>query len=108
MITLRTARWLGASIALATASVGVAWAQTPPAATNVGPGRIICRSGTACELTIGTPVSLRYKVDPAALAPADKDRLTKQCTAKATPCIATVTGTETPSVVKAASIKFYN
>ena len=47
-------------------------------------------------------------LDPAALAGADKDRLTKQCTAKAAPCIATVTGTEIKGGLKTASIKFYN
>jgi len=38
-----------------------------PAATDVGPGKIFCRTPTSCELDIGTPVSLRYKIDPAAL-----------------------------------------
>ena len=89
-------------------AAATAWAQARPAATNVGPGRIICRTATSCELDIGTPVSLRYKIDPAALPAADKDRLTKQCTANGTPCVATVTGTETKAGVKAASIKFYN
>jgi hypothetical protein len=101
----RTAAWLAAIVV---GTIGVAWAQTQPAATSVGPGRITCHGATNCELGIGSPVSLRYKIDPSALAAADKDRLTKQCTAKAPPCVVTVTGTETPSVVKAASIKFYN
>ena len=83
-------------------------ALAQPAQTSVGPGRITCHSATSCELTIGTPVSLRYKINLAALPAADKDRLTKQCTAKGTPCIATVTGTEDKTGVKAASIKFYN
>jgi hypothetical protein len=83
-----------------------AWAQ--PSATSVGPGRITCRGATACELDIGTPPSLKYKIDPSGLAAADKDRLARQCTAKGAPCIATVTGSETHSGVKAASIKFYN
>ncbi len=109
----KAARSFGIIVAVAAGSVTMASAQaqpasTTPAATNVGPGRITCHSGKSCELTIGTPISLRYKIDPAALAAPDKERLTKQCTAKATPCIATVTGTETPKVVKAASIKFYN
>lgn len=85
-----------------------AWAQAQPAATNVGPGRIICRGATACELDIGTPASLKYRIDPSALAAADKERLIKQCTAKGTPCVATVTGMETKTGVKATSIKFYN
>jgi len=85
-----------------------AWAQSQPSTTSVGPGRITCRSATSCELDIGTPPSLRYKIDPSALAAADKDRLVKSCTAKGTPCIATVTGTDNKTIVKAASIKFYN
>ena len=104
----KTARWFGAMAVLTACGGANAWAQAQPAPTNVGPGRVICRSATACDLEIGTPASLRYKIDPAALAAADKDRLTKQCTPKATPCVATVTGTETKTVVKAASIKFYN
>lgn len=108
MYTSVVARSLGLSIALATLAAASAWAQAQPASTNVGPGRIICRSATACELEIGTPPSLKYRIDPTALSDADKDRLTKQCTAKAPPCIATVTGTESKSVVKAVSIKFYN
>jgi hypothetical protein len=91
---------------LATLSASPLLAQ--PASTSVGPGRIICRSATSCELDIGTPPSLKYRIDPSALGEADKERLTKQCTAKGTPCIATVTGSETKGVVKAASIKFYN
>jgi hypothetical protein len=94
--------------AIATLTATGLSAQTQPPATSVGPGRIICRSATICELDIGTPASLKYRIDPSALAAADKERLTKQCTAKATPCVATVTGPETKSGVKAASIKFYN
>lgn len=86
---------------------GVSFAQAQPAPTNVGPGRITCASAKSCELTIGTPVSLRYKIDPVALPSADKDRLAK-CTAKATACIATVTGTEEKAGVKASGIKFFN
>jgi hypothetical protein len=52
--------------------------------------------------------TLKYKIDPSALPAADKDRLTKQCIAKGTPCVVTVTGSETKAGVKAASIKFYN
>lgn len=97
-----------AVVLLGSLGVSYADAQTSPATTNVGPGRVFCRSATACELDIGTPASLKYKIDPGALAAADKERLTKTCTPKATACIATVTGTETNGGVKAASIKFYN
>jgi len=89
-------------------SVG-AWAQTPAAApTSAGPGRITCSSATSCELGVGSPVSIRYKIDPSALPDADKTRLVKQCTAKATPCVATVDGTEAKAVIKASKIKFFN
>jgi hypothetical protein len=106
---MQALRQLLATTALLAVSAAPAWAQaTPPASTNVGPGRVICRSATACELDIGTPPRLKYKIDPSALAAADKERLVKQCTTKGTPCIATVTGSETAAGVKAASIKFYN
>jgi hypothetical protein len=102
------ARWFGVTVVVAAAGATTAWAQVPGAATNVGPGRIICRNATSCELDIGTPASLKYRIDPAALATADKDRLIKRCTVKTTPCVATVTGTETRTGVKADSNKFYN
>ena len=111
------ARWFGMRVALATLGATPVWAQsqptptpapTPPAPTSVGPGRIICHNASTCELGIGTPATLKYKIDPSALPAADKDRLTKQCTAKGTPCVVTVTGSETKTGVKAASIKFYN
>jgi hypothetical protein len=106
------ARWFGMTVALATWGATPVWAQTQPAAspapTNVGPGRIICHNASACELSIGAPATLKYKIDPSALPAADKDRLTKQCIAKGTPCVVTVTGSETKAGVKAASIKFYN
>lgn len=108
MYTSVMTRLFGVAIALAALSAAPAWAQGQPASSSIGPGRITCRSATACELDIGTPPSLRYRVDPTALAAPDKDRLTKQCTAKGTPCIATVNGTENKGTVKAASIKFYN
>jgi hypothetical protein len=97
----------GVLVGVAAGATG-AWAQAPTAAISYGPGRIICRSVTSCELGIGTPASIRYRIDPSALPAADKDRLTKQCTAKKAPCVATVTGAETREVVKAAGIKFYN
>ena len=106
------ARWFGMTVALATWGATPVWARTQPAAspapTNVGPGRIICHNASACELSIGAPATLKYKIDPSALPAADKDRLTKQCIAKGTPCVVTVTGSETKAGVKAASIKFYN
>jgi hypothetical protein len=103
-------KWYGAAAALvAIVTSGAAWAQTQPAQTSVGPGRIICHSNTSCMLDIGTPpTNLRYTIDVSALTGADKDRLTKQCTAKGTPCVATVTGGEIKGGVKAASVKFYN
>jgi hypothetical protein len=85
-----------------------AWAQAQPVQTSAGPGRITCTAITKCDLGIGTPPSIRYKIDASALPDADKTRLTKQCTAKAAPCIATVDGTDTGAVIKAAKIKFYN
>ena len=106
------ARWFGMTVALATLGAMPVWAQSQPAATpaptSVGPGRIICHNASTCELGIGTPATLKYKIDPSALPAADKDRLTKQCIAKGTPCVVTVTGSETKAGVKAASIKFYN
>jgi hypothetical protein len=85
-----------------------AWAQGQPATTSAGPGRIICGAITSCDLGIGTPPSIRYKIDASALSDADKTRLVKQCTAKAAPCVATVDGSETKAGIKAAKIKFYN
>lgn len=82
------------------------------AATSAGPGRVICRSATRCDLTIGDPAQMHYKIDVTGLPDADKDRLSKQCTPHGkTPCVATVTGTETGGdamKVKAATIKWFN
>ena len=108
MKVFASAKSFGIVVALVGVGAVPAFAQGQPASTSVGPGRIFCRSATACELDIGTPASLKYQIDPSALTGADKDRLTKQCTPKASPCIATVTGAETNTGVKAASIKFYN
>jgi len=108
MYSMSRARWFGVAVAVASLASASAGAQPQPAPTNAGPGRITCRSATSCELDVGSPASLKYKVDPSGLPAADKDRLTKQCTAKAAPCVATVTGTESTAGVKAASIKFYN
>ena len=102
MSTVRVMAALGAFMV-----AGIGFAQAQPAPTNVGPGRVTCTNAKSCELTIGTPVSLRYKIDPATLPAPDKDRLAK-CTAKAAACIATVTGTEDKAGVKASGIKFFN
>ena len=107
MNAFRAAVWFGVMVGLVASDTSV-WAQAPTAASSYGPGRIICRSATTCELGIGTPASLKYNVDPSALPAADKDRLTRQCTAKGTPCVVTLSGEEGRDVVKAASIKFYN
>ena len=84
------------------------WAQT--AGTSAGPGRIVCDAKAACDLDIGTPPKLRYRVDASGLPETDKARLTKDCTAKGKPCIATVQGSEgkDPMQVKAAKITWYN
>ena len=108
MSVLAAANRLAIVLVMAAWGTATAGAQAQPAASSVGPGKVFCRSATACELDIGTPVSLKYKIDPAALPTEDKDRLTKQCKLTGTPCIATVTGTESAAGVKAASIKFYN
>lgn len=107
MNAFRSAAWFGVMVGMWAGSAS-ALAQATTAAASYGPGRITCRSATSCELGVGAPASLKYRIDPSALPETDKSRLTKQCTAKATPCVATVTGAEVKDVVKAASIKFYN
>lgn len=87
-----------------------AWAQNPPP-TVAGPGRITCRSAASCELTIGTPPSMRYRIDAAGLPDADRQRLVTACKPSGNPCVATVQGTEAPGgkgIVRATTIKFYN
>lgn len=86
-----------------------AFAQTPPT-TAVGPGRITCSSASNCELTIGTPPSMRYKIDAGALPDNDKQRLIGACKPTGKPCVATVQATDSGAgkPMKAASIKFYN
>ncbi len=64
--------------------------------------------GASCELGIGTPATLRYRIDPSACRMPTKNRLTKQRAAKGTSCAATVTGTEVKNLVKAPSIRFCN
>ena len=94
--------------ALLLAAAAPAWAADAPS-TSAGPGRIVCKSATQCELGIGTPATMRYQIDASALPQSDKDRL-KQCTAKGKPCVATVDGTEMGDAlkVKASKITFYN
>ena len=104
----RVARRCSVLAGVAALCVTAAWAQAQPTPTSAGPGRIICRSITSCELGVGIPPSIRYHIDASAVPGADKDRLVKQCTAKEAPCVATVTGAETKTGIKAASIKFYN
>jgi hypothetical protein len=108
MSGFRVARrcWVLAGVAVLCATAVSARGQ--PAPTSAGPGRIICPSITSCELGVGIPPSISYDVDASAVPDADKDRLVKQCTADAAPCVATVTGAETDTGIKAASIKFYN
>jgi len=96
-------------VAMLCSSAASAQGQPPP--TSAGPGRITCSSAASCELTIGTPPSMRYRIDASALADADKQRLTGACKPKGNPCVATVQGTEAPGgkgIVKATTIKFYN
>jgi hypothetical protein len=107
MDAFSAAKWLGVTVVVPGVRATTGWAQAPTAATNVGPGRIIRRNATSCELDIAIPASLKYRIDPAALATADQDRLIKRWATKGTPCVATVTGTETSAGVKADSIKFY-
>src|SRR5579872_5435891 len=107
MSMIRFAVRCGAVAAMAVLSGPAAWAQAQPAQTSAGPGRITCSAITKCDLGVGTPPSIRYKIDASALPDADKTRLAK-CTAKAPPCIATVDGADTKPAIKAAKIKFYN
>ena len=110
MKTLRLAQQRCLLVGVAILCGPAAWAQSPPP-TSAGPGRITCSSIASCELTIGTPPSMRYRIDASGLADADKQRLTGGCKPKGNPCVATVQGTEAPGgkgVVKATTIKFYN
>jgi hypothetical protein len=107
MDLVSAAKWFAAVAIVSVGAVATVTAQPQPT-TSVGPGRIICRGATSCELGIGTPASIKFTIDSSALEAADKDHLTKQCTAKGAPCIVTLTGTETATGIKAASIKFYN
>jgi hypothetical protein len=77
--------------------------------TSEGPGRITCSAPAKCMLGIGTPPSMRFAIDGSGLPDADKARMAA-CTAKASPCIATVTGVEaaTGMRMKASAIKWFN
>lgn len=79
-------------------------------ATSAGPGRIVCRSASKCELSIGTAAAMRYHIDIAALPKAAQQRLVRHCKPRQKACVATVDGTEMgdPLKVQAESIKFYN
>jgi hypothetical protein len=107
MSKFRVAILCGVLAAMAALCGTAAWAQAQPAQTSAGPGRIICSAITKCDLGIGTPPSISYKIDASALPDADKARLVK-CTAKAPACIATVDGADAKPAIKAAKIKFYN
>jgi hypothetical protein len=88
-----------------------AYAQTPGPGTSAGPGKIICKTATSCQLGIGDPAQIKYQINVDALPAPDKERLGRQCTSTGkTPCVATVTGTEMgdPLKVKAAKITWYN
>ena len=61
MDVFSAAKWFGSWSSWRLSGATTVWAQAPTAATNVGPGRIICRNATSCELDIGTPASLRYR-----------------------------------------------
>jgi hypothetical protein len=108
-VSLRTTGRL-AALAIGVALALPAQAQTPAAPTSAGPGRIICKAASSCVLGIGTPAKLRYQINATALPAADQQRLSKQCTAKATPCIVTIEGTEMGDAlkVKAGKITWYN
>jgi hypothetical protein len=108
MSGFRVARRRWVLIGVATLGAASAWAQGQREPTSAGPGRIICRSITICELGVGIPPSIRYAIDVSMVPDANKDRLVKQRTPNAAPFVATVTGTETEAGIKAASIRFYN
>ncbi len=98
---------LSGAVLLSTAAI----AQQPGPTTSAGPGRIICKNAASCELGLGTPPKLKYTINATALSDADKERLTKTCSAaQKAPCIATVQGTEMGDAmkIKAAKITFYN
>jgi hypothetical protein len=99
---------LAAGLMLLGAAAVPAWAQAPT--TSAGPGRIVCTSSGSCQLGIGTPAKMHYRIDISALSDADRGRLVKDCTAKSKPCVATVEGNEgkDPMQVKGTKITWYN
>jgi hypothetical protein len=107
---MRVLTLASATIALV-AATPAAQSQTAGPATSAGPGRVICKTATLCQLGIGDPATIKYQINIQDLPAVDKDRLSKQCkpTGK-TPCVATITGTEMndPLKVKAAKITWYN
>lgn len=85
--------------------------ETPGPATSAGPGRAIRTNATTCELGVGSPAKLKYRIDVTALPAGDNDRLSKQCGPKGeNPRIVTFDGNEMsdPVKIEAAKIKWYN
>ncbi|MBN8871607.1 MAG: hypothetical protein J0H67_02115 [Rhodospirillales bacterium] len=106
-VTRRTAGGLSVLAALL-ALAAPAQAQN---ATTAGPGRIVCTAAKSCVLGIGTQATMHYQIDASGLAPADTQRLTKDCTAEGKPCVVTIDGLEDrsdPLKVKATKITWYN
>lgn len=106
-------RGVAACVVMLAAAAAPAWAQAPnpSTSTSAGPGRITCKSATACTLGVGTPAKLQYRIDASALPDADRARLLQGCTAKGAPCVVTVLGAEDardPLKVKAAKITWHN
>jgi hypothetical protein len=102
---------LAGAVAILALSAPLGHAQQPGPATSAGPGRITCKTATACVVGIGDPATIKYQVNVEALPAADKDRLAKQCRPNGkTPCVVTVQGTEMndPLKVKAEKITWYN
>lgn len=101
---------LRATLVAASALISLPVRAASGPATTAGPGRIVCRSASQCELSIGTSSAMRYHIDIAALPKAEKERLVRRCKPRQKACVATVDGAEMgdPLKVKAESIKFYN
>lgn len=103
-------RFLIASIAGMALTIAAASAETAGVAASAGPGVMTCRASGPCNLGIGTPPKLIYKVDLSTLPDADKTR-SKDCKAgRAKPCIVGVHGNEMgdPLKLKADKITWYN
>jgi hypothetical protein len=107
---MRLFTWSGAAIALCFAGAA-AHAQSPAPSASAGPGRITCKTAAICQLGIGDPAKIKYRIDIEALPAEDKARLGKQCAPNGkTPCVVTVQGSEMGDAlkVKAAKITWYN